>query len=81
MCVLGGRGSHNVTLTSELVRNGFISFGLDMLGDLALIPDRREGLKRSLERSISEDDEKAIPGWDGILEASTQDNRSRLPSG
>lgn len=60
-------GIHNDTLTSELVENGFISIGWDMLGNLALIPDGREGLKRALERSVSEDDHKAIPGWAGIL--------------
>lgn len=60
-------GVHNDTLTTELVDQGFISIGWDMLGDLTLIPGGREGLKRALAGKVPEDSYKAIPGWAGIL--------------
>ncbi|NKG19891.1 restriction endonuclease [Paeniglutamicibacter terrestris] len=38
-----------------------------MMGDLTLISDGREGLKRALADKVSEEDYKAIPGWAGVL--------------
>lgn len=60
-------GIHNDTLTTELVNEGFISIGWDMVGDLTMIPDGREGLKRALAEKVSEENYKAIPGWAGVL--------------
>ncbi|MFF5792439.1 restriction endonuclease [Paeniglutamicibacter sp. NPDC012692] len=60
-------GIHNDKLTTELVEEGFVSIGWDMMGDLDRIPDGREGLKRALTEKVSEENYKAIPGWAGIL--------------
>ena len=60
-------GIHNDTLTTELVDGGFVSIGWDMMGDLTLISEGREGLKRALADKVSEKDLKAIPGWAGVL--------------
>ena len=60
-------GIHNDKLTTELVEEGFVSIGWDMMGDLDRIPDGREGLKQALAEKVSEENYKAIPGWAGIL--------------
>lgn len=60
-------GIHNDKLTTELVDEGFVSIGWDMMGDLDRIPDGREGLKRALAEKVPEENHKAIPGWAGVL--------------
>lgn len=60
-------GIHNDTLTSDLLDEGFISIGWDGLGDLAQIPDGREGLKRALYEDRPESKVGAIRVWAGTL--------------
>lgn len=60
-------GIHNDTLTSELIDQGFVSIGWDMVGDLNEIPGGREEFKDELSRIIPKESVKSVPIWAGML--------------
>jgi restriction system protein len=60
-------GVHNNVLTTQLVDEGFISFGWDHLPNLASIPSGREGLKRPLMEAEPDAKARSIAGQAGVL--------------
>src|SRR4051794_38651737 len=60
-------GVHNDHPSLDLVGNNFISVGWDELGDLSVIGNDRDGLKRRLAAMYPHAKPGAIPVWAGVL--------------
>lgn len=60
-------GIHNDALGDQLYRDGFVSIGWDVIGDLQEVGQDRERLKSLLAARIPDAKPGAIPVWAGIL--------------
>lgn len=61
-------GIHNDTLSAtELVSGGFVSLGLDEIGDLRSIGDDQEAMKRAVSARYPQTKPGAVPGLAGYL--------------
>lgn len=60
-------GIHNDTLTTELIDEGFISLGWDLVTDLRGINGGREGIKETLAELLPDATIQSIAGQAGVL--------------
>jgi 5-methylcytosine-specific restriction protein B len=61
-------GIHNdETPARELVDEGFISIGWDLVGDLAEVGDDQQALRKLVRKAYPDAKEGAIPVWAGVL--------------